>query len=126
MFSLQREDVRKARRKSMMELEFNPQRRNMQMADDPDNSKQPKLVSLSEKRKARSKAEDDEFLFGLADRLAARAETAEAAGDHETAIEMKAASEAVHAADFLSMALCAMESAHEEWHKLMHLKGKCE
>jgi hypothetical protein len=31
---------------------------------------------------------------------------------------MRAASEAVHAADFLNMALSAMEAAHDEWDKL--------
>jgi hypothetical protein len=93
------------------------------MTDEPDDKK-PRLVSLGEKRKARAKAEDDEFLWGLTDRLAARAEAAEAAGDHEMAIEMRAAREAVHAADFLNMALFAMESAHEEWEKLQELKSE--
>jgi hypothetical protein len=92
------------------------------MTNDPDDPKRPTLVSLSEKRKARAKAEDDEFLWGLADRLKTRAEAAEAAGDHEMAVEMRAASEAVHAADFLNMALYAMEAAHEEWDKLKPAK----
>jgi hypothetical protein len=94
------------------------------MNDDPENPKHPRLVSLSDRRKERAKAEDDEFLGGLADRLKERAEAAEKAGDHEMAIEMKAASEAVHAADFLDMALFAMEAAHEEWAKLKLLKEK--
>src|SRR4051794_5446379 len=70
------------------------------MADEPD---KPKLVSLSERRNARAKAEDDELLWGLAERLAARAKAAEEAGDHEMAVEMRAASEAVHAADHLNL-----------------------
>ena len=86
--------------------------------------KPPTVVSLSDRRKARSQAEDDEFLFGLAQRLMARAETAEAAGDREMAIEMRAASEAVLAADYLSEALFAMEAAHEEWEKLKLLKSE--
>jgi hypothetical protein len=94
-----------------------------QMTDDPDDKK-PRLVSLSEKRKARAKAEDDEWLWGLEDRLDARAEAAEKAGDHETAIEMRAASHAVHAAYSLNMALFAMESAHDEWEKLQALKSE--
>jgi hypothetical protein len=89
------------------------------MTDDPEDPKHPTLVSLSEK-KARSKAEDDEFLWGLAERLKARAESA---GDLEMAIEMRAASEAAHAADFLNMALDAMEVAHEEWDKLKALES---
>ena len=89
------------------------------MADEPDD---PKLVSLSERRKARAKAEDDEMLWGLANRLAARAKAAEEAGDHEMAVEMRAASEAVHAADYLNLALCAMEAAHDEWEKLKRPK----
>lgn len=89
------------------------------MADDIDDpNKKPKIVSLREKRQARIEAEDDEFLYGLASRLRKRSEQAEAAGDREMAIEMRAASEAVHAADFLNMALTAMEIAHEEWAKL--------
>jgi hypothetical protein len=47
-----------------------------------------------------------------------RAEAAENAGEHELACEMRAASEAVQAADFLNMALNALESAHDEWEKL--------
>jgi hypothetical protein len=94
------------------------------MTDDPEDPKHPTLVSLSEKRKARSKAEDDEFLWGLAERLKARAQAAEGAGDLELAIEMRAASEAVHAADFLNLALDAMELAHEEWDKLKALKSE--
>jgi hypothetical protein len=47
------------------------------MADDPDNPKPPILVDLGERRRARAKAEDDDFLFGLADRLRARADVAE-------------------------------------------------
>jgi hypothetical protein len=39
------------------------------------------------------------------------------------AIEMRAASEAVHAVDFLNLALDAMEVAHEEWDKLKALKS---
>jgi hypothetical protein len=42
------------------------------MTDDPEDPKDPTLVSLSEKRKARSKAEDDEFPWGLAERLKAK------------------------------------------------------
>lgn len=91
------------------------------MTDD-DKPKTPKVVSLSDKRAARAKAEDDEFLMGLSDRLRVRAEAAEKAGDREMAIEMKAASAAVDAADFLNMALTAMEIAHEEWDKLKDLK----
>ena len=60
-----------------------------------DTARPPTVVSLRERREARSKAEDDEFLFGLAERLKTRAERAEAAGDREMAIEMRAASEAV-------------------------------
>ena len=89
--------------------------------NDGDDPKKPKLVSLIEKRAARMKAEDDEFLMGLSERLRLRAEAAEKAGDRETAIEMRAASAAVNAADFLNMALAEMEIAHEEWDKL---KGK--
>ena len=43
-----------------------------------DTPKPPTVVSLRDRREARSKAEDDEFLFGLAERLKTRAETAEA------------------------------------------------
>ena len=43
--------------------------------------------------------------------------------DHEMATEMRAASEAVHAADFLNMALNAMENAHDEWDKLKDRKS---
>ena len=93
------------------------------MTDDPEKPKGPALVDLSERRKARAKAQDDEFLFGLADRLSARSEASEAAGDKELAIEMRAASEAVAATDFLNMALCAMEAAHEEWDKLKELRS---
>jgi hypothetical protein len=89
-----------------------------------DTPQPPTVVSLSDRRKARLKAEDDEFLFGLAERLRARAETAEAAGDREMAIEMRAASEAVLAADYLSEALFAMEAAHEGWEKLKLLKAE--
>ena len=93
------------------------------MTDDPEDPKRPTLVSLSDKRKARAKAEDDELLWSLAERLKARAEAAEASGDHEMATEMRAASEAVHAADFLNMALNAMENAHDEWDKLKDRKS---
>ena len=89
-----------------------------------DTPKPPTVVNLRERREARLKAEDDEFLFGLAERLKTRAETAEAAGDREMAIEMRAASEAVLAADYLSEALFAMEAAHEEWEKLKLLKSE--
>ena len=89
---------------------------------DNDDPKKPKLVSLSDKRKARAKAEDDEFLSGLSQRLTARAEAAEEAGDRELAIEMRAASAAVDATDFLNMALMAMEIAHNEWDQLKGLK----
>jgi hypothetical protein len=58
------------------------------------------------------------FLIGLADRLRARAEAADAAGDQQTAIEMRAASEAVKATDHLVMAFCAIEAAQGEWAKL--------
>jgi hypothetical protein len=58
------------------------------------------------------------FLVGLADRLRARAEAAEAAGDQETAIEMRAAREAVAATDHLVMAFSAIEAAQDEWAKL--------
>ena len=91
-----------------------------------DTARPPTVVSLRERREARSKAEDDEFLFGLAERLKTRAERAEAAGDREMAIEMRAASEAVLAADHLSEALFAMEAAHEEWEKLKLLKSEQE
>jgi hypothetical protein len=66
---------------------------------------------------ATPKTGNDEFLGALAERLAARADTAEAAGDDEMAVQMRAASEAVHATEFLRMALSAMESAHYEWDK---------
>jgi hypothetical protein len=89
-----------------------------------DTPKPPTVVSLSDKRKARAQAEEDEFLSGLAERLRARAEKAEAAGDREMAIEMRAATEAVLAADYLSEALFAMEAAHEEWEKLKQLKSE--
>lgn len=91
---------------------------------DNDDPKKPKLVSLSDKRKARAKAEDDEFLSGLSQRLLERAEAAQQAGDEEMAIEMRAASAAVDAADFLSMALMAMDMAHDEWDSLKELKKK--
>ena len=66
--------------------------------------------------------QDDEMLWGLADRLAARAKAAKEVGDHEMAVEMRAASEAVHAANYLNLALCAMEAAHDEWEKLKRPK----
>jgi hypothetical protein len=84
--------------------------------DDP--KSRPALVSLSERRGRLRKAQDDEWLLGLELRLEERAKAAEAAGDHETAVEMEAASHAVAAASNLQMALCEMDLAHEAWEKL--------
>ena len=94
------------------------------MTDDPEDPKHPTLVSLSEKRKARSKAEDDEFLWGLAERLKARAQAAEGAGNLELAIEMRAASEAVHAADFLNLCSRRNGTRPRKWDKLKALKSE--
>lgn len=88
--------------------------------------KRPALVRLDAEWKARARAENAEFLFGLAERLDECAEVAEAAGDQELAVEIKAASEAVYSADYLPMALFTMEQAHEEWGKLQLLTGKTD
>jgi hypothetical protein len=93
------------------------------MADEPEDPKRPKLVSFTERLKARSQEEADEFLYGLAGRLEARAQAAEAAGDLEQAIEMRAASYAVHAVDDLSWALFAVHKAEEVWEELQSLKA---
>ena len=88
------------------------------MEDNSDKPKRTTLMNPGERRKALARTEDDECLVGLAGRLNARAEAAEASGDHELAIEMRAASASVDAIHFLNMALLAMEDADESWRRL--------
>jgi hypothetical protein len=77
--------------------------RTTEMDDEP---KKPRLVVLAEKRMERRKAEDRGTLFGLMESLEERAENLEATGDHEFAIELRAAIYCIS---------CAMNTMHAQF-----------
>jgi hypothetical protein len=91
-------------------------KRTLTMNDEP---KKPRLVVLAEKRLERRKTEEPETLFGLMESLEERAAALEAAGDHEFAIELRAAVFCISCAMHVMRAQLDLEDACEELDKLL-------